>query len=329
MKAGTVSQLMCLIAFGFILCAQPSAGLQSIDLHQPSYAGLNEIDPTKNRFVIVGDTQSTSHWEFWRERNQRDREWIAAEIAKQDPSFVLHLGDLTTRGSSVKHWQDFDNLYRSAREKRIPFFPLLGNHEFYGNDKKALENYFKRFPHLERKRWYSFVWKNVALVMVDSNFSSLTEEETERQAKWYRAELERFEKESGLDHIVVCSHEPPFTNSRVVGPNRKVEIEFAEPFLGYRKTRLFFSGHSHTYERFRLGDKLFVVSGGGGGPRHKVWTDPRTRRFDDLFAGPELRFFHFCEIEASGNELFLRVFRLEPDGTFKMADSSVLAADRH
>ena len=38
----------------------------------PSYSGFADIQATKNRFLIAGDTQSTSHWEFWRERNQEN-----------------------------------------------------------------------------------------------------------------------------------------------------------------------------------------------------------------------------------------------------------------
>jgi len=322
MKTVASIWILLLAAFSVTFNVRSFAAFQGIFPHQAlHYADFKEIDPAKNYFAIVGDTQSTSHWEFWRERNQRERELVASEIAKRDPAFVLHLGDLTTRGSSGKHWQEFDNLYRSARKKRIPFFPVLGNHEFYGNDKKALENYFERFPHPERKRWYSFLWKNVALVMTDSNFSTLTDEENENQVKWYRAEIERFEKDPAIDHIIVCSHEPPFTNSRIVGPNKKVELQFAAPFLRYRKTRFFFSGHSHAYERFRSEGRSFIVSGGGGGPRHKLLIDPRRRSFKDLFDGPELRFFHFCEIELQGKKLFFRVLPLESDGTFRIADS--------
>jgi hypothetical protein len=191
----------------------------------------------------------------------------------------------------------------------------------YGNDTKALENYFRRFPHLDEKRWYSFSWKNLALILVDSNFPTLTEEESRRQVDWYLAELERFERDSNIGHVIVSSHEPPFTNSRVVGPNKKVEKQFAEPFLRSRKTRFFFSGHSHAYERFSFQDRVFIVSGGGGGPRHKVSIDPRKRSFNDLFSGLELRFFHFCEIEADGKRLVFRVYRLESDGTFNVAET--------
>jgi hypothetical protein len=290
----------------------------------PSYAGFQEIDATRNRFLILGDTQRTSHWEFWRERNDKERKLILDEIVKHQPAFVVFLGDLTTRGSSKKHWQEFDDLHRELREKKIPHLPILGNHDLYGNNQEALDSYFRRFPHLERRRWYSFVWKGIGLIFVDSNFSTLTAEEIEQQRRWYVDGLERFERDKKIDFVIVCSHEPPFTNSRVVGPNKRVEVDFANPFLQSSKTSFFFSGHAHTYERFQVGDKIFIVSGGGGGPRYKVYSDSNKRRYKDLFSGYELRFFHTCEIKMTDEALIYSVLRLEPHGTFNTIDPITL-----
>ncbi len=127
---------------------------------KPSYAGFADIQATKNHFILVGDTQGTSHWEFWRERNDREQKLIVDEITKREPAFVIHLGDLTTRGSSEKHWQQFDDMHRELCKKKTPYFPILGNHEFYGSNRKALQSYFERFPYLGKRRWYSFTWKN-------------------------------------------------------------------------------------------------------------------------------------------------------------------------
>jgi len=65
------------------------------DSDVPSYAGFSGIDITKPYFIIVGDTQSTSHWEFWRERNDKARKQLTDEIVVRDPAFVINLGDLT------------------------------------------------------------------------------------------------------------------------------------------------------------------------------------------------------------------------------------------
>jgi len=286
----------------------------------PSYAGFSEIDATRNHFLILGDTQSTSHWEFWRERNDKERKLILDEIVKRQPAFVIYLGDLTVRGGSKKHWQEFDTLHSTWLKEKIPCFPVLGNHEFYGNNKRALDYYFGRFPYLERKRWYSFVWQGIGVILVDSNFSTLTVEENQQQRRWYIGELKRFEGDKKIDFVIVCIHEPPFTNNRVVDPNKRVEVDFANPFLQSNKTSFFFSGHAHTYERFQVGNKIFIVSGGGGGPRYKVYSDSNQCRYKDLFSGPELRFFHACEIMMTDEALMYSILRLEPDETFKSID---------
>jgi predicted phosphodiesterase len=286
----------------------------------PRYAGFEDIDPQKNSFIVAGDTQGTTVFEIGRERNDKERKIILDEIARREPAFVIHLGDLTNDGGSAKKWLEFDDLNKFLREKKIPFFPILGNHEFYGNNKKALQYYFDRFPHLEYRRWYSFTWKNVGLIMLDSNFSTLSHEQIEEQARWYLRELEKIHKDKKVDYVIVCCHEPPFTNSRVVKPNKRVQALFADPFVHFRKPRLFFSGHSHAYERFQHAGKFFIVSGGGGGPRHKLYIDPARRRYQDLFPGPELRFFHFCEIEIDASGLSYKLMRLNPDETFVSVD---------
>ena len=318
-----------LLAIGLFIPGDASMALQENEMKEiPSYAGFADIQATKNCFIIVGDTQRTSHWEFWRKRNDRERILIVDKITRREPAFVVHLGDLTTRGSSEKHWQEFDDMHKEFCKKKIPYLPILDNHELYGSDRKALQNYFERLPHLHQRRWYSFAWNNVAMVMVDSNFSALTKGQIEEQSQWYLNELEKFERKVEIDFIIVCCHEPPFTKSRVVSPNEKVKVYFADLFLRFQKTHLFFSGHSHSYERFQMDDKFFIVSGGGGGPRHKVIIDPRKQLYQDLFFSPELRFFHFCEMESRNDTLVFRMRRLGSDETFKLVDPLTISKIR-
>jgi hypothetical protein len=306
--------------FVSLFCLVAALPQQPVAAQPRSYAGPTQIDQAKDHFCIVSDTQKTSRWEFWRERNEQERKLILDGILRRDPAFIINLGDLTTRGSSETHWREFDESHKALREKNIPYFPLLGNHEFYGNNEAALRNFFERFPHLENRRWYSLTWKNIGLIFLDSNFGNLNPEELKTQSEWYLGELERLEKDGSVDYIIACCHGAPFTNSRTVGPNDKSKTYFAEPFTRFRKTTLFFSGHSHSYERFQFGSKTFIVSGGGGGPRHKLYVDPRGRRFEDLFAGPELRFFHYCELAITEGALTFRVYRLESDGMFTVVD---------
>jgi hypothetical protein len=295
----------------------------------PSYPGFADIVRSRDHFILVGDTQGTSYLEFWRERNDQERRQILGEIVRRRPAFVVHLGDLTVRGSSRRLWEQFDRFHEGFLKHRIPYLPLLGNHEFYGDDSKALRNYFQRFPHLEDRRWYSFTWKNVGLILVDSNFPTLTRKQTDEQRDWYLAELKRFEENQKVRRVIVCCHRSPFTNSTISRRRKKVGAFFADPFLGFRKTCFFFSGHSHTYERFQVDGKFFIVSGGGGAPRHHVHVEPDKRRYEDLFRGPRRRFFHFCEVHAQDGALAFRAVKLDADGAFSVADSTVLKTRGH
>jgi hypothetical protein len=232
MRIGVAIFVAGLLGIGLFIPGDTLMALPKNEIARtPSYAGFAEINLTKNYFVIVSDTQSTSHWEFWQERNKKERKLIIDEIVRREPAFVIHLGDLTTRGSSDKHWQIFDDFHVGFCQKKIPYFPILGDHEFYGNDMKALQNYFDRFSHLDQRRWYSFTWKNVAFVMIDSNFSNLTKEQIAEQSQWYLSQLQSFERNEKIDCIIVCCHEPSFTNSRVIKPNKNSGLYFADPFI--------------------------------------------------------------------------------------------------
>ncbi len=317
--------LACLLMILAIPCRDTSLEMQEDDhVGMPSYAGFAEIDQSRNFFIVVGDTQGTSHWEFWREKNDRERRLIIDEVTGRGPAFVVHLGDLTTRGGSKKHWEEFDDMHKEFRKNKISYLPVLGNHDFCGGNQKALQNWFGRFPHLDQRRWYSFSWKKIAFIMVDSNFSTMTKEQIRVQTEWFQNQLQTFDGNRAIDFIIVCSHEPPFTNSRVIRPNKDVESVFANPFLQIQKAGVFFSGHSHSYERFKVHDKFFVVCGGGGGPRHKLTIDPSKRRYEDLFVGPELRSLHFCEVENGKDGLRFRKLSLNPNDTFTVADPLIV-----
>jgi 3',5'-cyclic AMP phosphodiesterase CpdA len=319
-----VKQLLVRIVFLGLILTMPQHGLMAASEQQgkgiPAYSGFADVKHEKNFCILVGDTQKTNSLTFWRERNDLIRKLITDEIARRDPAFVIILGDLTAHGGSAAHWQDFDELHKAYLRKRIPLFPLLGNHEFKGNNATCPCNCFGRFPYLEQRRWYSFTWKNIAFIMLDSNFLSLTRERERAQSQWYLAELARFEKATAVDYVIVCCHHPPFTNSLVVRPNKTARRLFADPFLRFQKTRLFFSGHNHSYEHFQVDGKCFIVSGGGGGPRHKVALQPAKDMYPDQFKGPAIRFFHFCELDAGKKELSLRVIRVACDGTTRIVD---------
>ena len=55
------------------------------------------------------------------------------------------------------------------RDKKIPVYPALGNHDLHGDEKIALGNYFQRFPDLKNSRYYSVRAANTLTLVLDSS----------------------------------------------------------------------------------------------------------------------------------------------------------------
>lgn len=269
-------------------------------------AGDLSLVPRTGRFAIVSDLQRTSRVEVWRESNPAERDRILARIAADAPDFVAMLGDVVFRGSSPQDWAEFDRIAAPLLRQEIPVFPILGNHDYWVRARPALANYFERFPHLSGRRWYTLRYGPVALVCLDSNRRWLPRRAWDEQVSWFAAELSRLDAAPEIRGVFVLVHHPPYTNSTVTGDELHVQAVFVPPFAESPKTLAMFSGHVHSYERFDRGGRVFVVTGGGGGPRIQLATKGRRMRHaDDLFAGPAIRFFHFLSLRltATGVEV--------------------------
>ncbi|MFI5264449.1 MAG: metallophosphoesterase family protein [Candidatus Kapaibacterium sp.] len=280
----------------------------------PDYSGSpNRLD-TSSSFIFVGDVQLRGKPEILlgREDNKDAVRALLKKIADEDPSFVLILGDLTFPGSSIGSWHDLDELAKPIRDKNIPVFPLPGNHEYFGNHLVAFEEYFARFPKIDHALWYSKRWKDIGIITLDANFSFLSKDQRDDQRSWYLSEMKNMQQDSGIAIIIVCCHEPPFTNSTIVSDDKDVQKYFVPAYLHTSKAKLFFCGHCHSYEHFRISGKDFVVSGGGG-PRQKLRTPPKDSPKQDLFQGGSLRKHHFCKLIRTATGLNVQMTQMDED----------------
>jgi hypothetical protein len=261
------------------------------------------------RFAVVSDLQRTSLLEFWREQNDAERSLVVGAIAAARPAFVAILGDLVFDGSSAAKWAEFDALAAPLHAAAVPVVPAFGNHEYWGG--RAVEPRFSaRFPHLEGRHWYTVRYGPLRLVVLDSNIDDLTPEAWAGQVRWYEATLAQFDCAPSVRGVVVLLHHPPFTNSSVTGDEPHVQRFFVPPLLRAHKTLALLSGHVHSYERFTRSGKMFVVTGGGGGPRAELTTGKDRRHPDDLFSGPALRNFNFVLFTVSFTGLTAEVMGL-------------------
>ncbi len=126
------------------------------------------------------------------------------------------------------------------------------------------------------------------LVFLDSNIDELPAATWEAQRVWYEATLAAYDADAAVRGVLVLLHHPPYTNSTVTSDEEHVQRVIVPPLLHAKKTLGLVSGHVHSYERFERGGKMFLVSGGGGGPRARLAEGGARRHPDDLFQGPPL-----------------------------------------
>jgi hypothetical protein len=242
------------------------------------------------RAVILGDLQPTSRLEFWRESNDRERAILVAAIAAERPDWIAVVGDLVFDGAAPAQWARFDAL--TAAWDGLPVLGAIGNHETWGG-RRGVEGYFARLPLVAGRHWYHVTYGPLAIVVLDSNEGVLDHDEWAAQRAFLVETLAALDADPAIRGVAVLVHHPPFTNSRLTRDDAGVQRDLVPPFVRARKTILMQSGHVHSHERFRRDGKLFVVSGGGGGPRVKLAVGDARRHRDDLHDGPALRDFHY------------------------------------
>ncbi len=191
------------------------------------------------QFVVVGDIGTGGPAE----------EAIKKRMTESPFELLLVLGDIAY--SSGKPEQLNGNFFAVYKDvlRYVPVFPAIGNHELI-TEKGA--PYIDAFVLPGRERYYSFDWGDIHFVAIDTNHR------TSMQLAWLDQDL----RTNTLPWVIVFGHHPPYTNS-FRGPQVGVRKAFAR-IITENKVDLWLSGHEHQYERFRIADVNYVVSGGGG-----------------------------------------------------------------
>lgn len=272
------------------------------------------VDTTlvRKEIVFASDTQAPMWVETLLLKSNNNRvatKDIFADILTRDPAALYLLGDVVSMGSSNRQWKPMDAYLRRLLSKGIKVNAALGNHEVLGQRNKGQRKFQQRFPkHV--KTGYVDTTDSVAVILLNSNFRSLSAVEDAAQIEWYKRTLEKLDADSSIRFIITGCHHSPYTNSRIVGSSIGVREKFVPLFLKSQKSRLFLSGHSHNFEHFKQQGKDFFVIGGGGGLHQPLKQGEGL--LDDLSADYK-PLFHYLSVKREADELHVTSIRLKPD----------------
>lgn len=282
------------------------------------FCGFSQIIGNQGKIYFISDVQSPLpvekiHLKGY--RNEEARNKLFEDLLLLHPDNLFILGDLVSRGSDGKAWADLDTFLNSLSRENTHLYVIPGNHDYRGRLSGGIQMYKYHF----HEKWLygnSVKIDSIAIVLLNSNFNKLSENELSKQLKWYKAEMNSLDSDPSIKGIIVCTHHAPYSNSKAVGSSELVQKLIIPDFEKSRKSILFISGHSHNLEYFSdSNNKHFLVIGGGGGLTQPLLPVSK-RKYHDLLRQDSKPVYFYLVIEKEGNNLKLMARGFKNDFNF-------------
>jgi len=245
-------------------------------------------------FAIIGD---------WGRQGRPDQREVAQQMAlaceKVGASFVVSVGDnFYERGvTSLEddHWQkSFETVY-DAPSLQVPWYVILGNHDYAGKCEPQLE-YGKTHPRwIMPARYYAKTYSIDATTKLECfyldtcpfvkeyhdrplEFVEIPAQDSAAQLKW----LDKALAASTAEWKLVFGHHPAYSSGLAHG-NQPEVIELILPLLHKHRVQAYIAGHDHDLEHLKVGDLDLIVSGAGS--EHRPVKEPATSPFSQACSG--------------------------------------------
>lgn len=244
-------------------------------------------------FAVIGD---------WGRQGRPDQMQVARQMGiackNAGASFVISVGDnFYERGVTSlddDHWQrSFEKVY-DAPSLQVPWYVILGNHDYAGKTGPQLE-YAKTHPRwIMPARYYSHLYPidastNLECFYIDTcpfigeyqhnpMFSDIPAQDADRQLKW----LDRSLAASKAEWKLVFGHHPIYSSGIAHG-NQPEMIKLILPLLQKYKVQAYFAGHDHDLEHLKVGELDLIVSGAGS--EHRPVRAPVASPFSQATSG--------------------------------------------
>jgi acid phosphatase len=234
-------------------------------------------------FAIIGD---------WGRRGRPDQAQVAQQMAAAcqdvDAGFVISVGDNFYEDGvaslSDPHWQQsFENVY-SAPSLHVPWFVILGNHDYHANTDAQLQYGKAHSRWIMPARYYTKVMRlgpaaHVEFFFIDTSpmigeyqnmpiMASIHQQDVPAQLAW----LDQALGASKAQWKIVMGHHPIYSAGSGHGDQQDM-ITNILPLLRKHNVPAYFSGHDHDLQHLSAdGIELFIS--GGGSEHRPVLTSP-------------------------------------------------------
>lgn len=284
---------------------------------------------SQERFAIISDTQQplpieklwNKQWDSKNEKNTESRDLLFNSLLNEKISTLFFLGDLVGIGSNNKQWKDIDIFLDSLKARNIKTYAIAGNHEYLLFPKKGINNLYKRFPGSKASIQVQTI-DSISLILLNTNFGHISKEQKAEKVKRYEYLLDSLQQCPAVKIIIVGTHQPPFTNSKKIKPDKEVQQLLIPGYLSTPKAILFISGHSHNLEHF-IKEKDFLVIGGGGGLHQGILKESERRYENQTWPDFHIRFFYLL-IERNKDKLTVTIKGLKFGDTEKWIERSIV-----
>ncbi len=207
-------------------------------------------------FIIAGDLQPKNEYTIMTNRI------MAEQIDRENPDYIIQLGDLVQIGSSDKAWHNLMKSLPVMASERV-FLTVAGNHEYYIFHKNS--NFRSFFPYDfpgDKGCYYSVDIGNIHISFLDpydGGPAVMSSKMTDEQKQWFILDLENAVKK-GSDWIFVVLHQAVLTNGEY--PDDVKLRKWIFPVLSKFDVDAVFWGHAHLYEhwKYRYGENGYLMN---------------------------------------------------------------------
>lgn len=241
------------------------------------------VSSAQMRLLVANDLGRNGYYE-----QKPIAERMGKMAGELDVEAVLALGDIHhfmgVESVNDPLWMTNYELIYSHPELQIPWYPILGNHEYRGNTQAVLD-----YSNVSRRwqmpaRYYSKVFEEdgatLRVVFIDTtpligkyhkdslDYPSVPQQDAKKQLSWLEEELSAAKE----DWVVVVGHHPIYAHTTKSESERKDMQKRVDPILRRHNVDMYICGHIHNFQHIKpQGTSIdYVVNSAGSLARSKV-----------------------------------------------------------